>query len=427
MSRIALAVPPIPGHMNPATTLGKELARRGHDVTVYAFLDGKEKAEATGLAFHPVGEDGFPAGEVKRRTAELGKLQGFKALRYTVTWFRASSAAWMRELPALLREHQTDLLLADQTVSGALTAGEHAGVRTIGLCNALAIHPDPNVPPFPTHWAPPRNARERFGVWLTYKTMSLLCADFHASVNIQRRRWKLKPMPIQVAVLPQFTYLSQQPAWFDLPRQMPANFHYTGPWHRHEANGSTDGSFPWDKLDGRPLIYASLGTLQNRVDETFHCIAEACEGLDSQLVIALGSKARTEMPALPGNPIVVPFAPQVALLKRASLVITHAGLNTALETLAAGVPMVALPITNDQPGVAARLRHLGVAKVIPIAALKAAHLRAAVQEMLANTEAKRRTQEFAQRIRETDGIAAAADLVEGQIKSGLSTAQGRSG
>jgi MGT family glycosyltransferase len=400
--------------MNPATTLGRELARRGHEVTVYAFLDGREKAQAAGLEFHPVGEDAFPAGEVKRRTAELGKLQGYRALRYTVTWFRTASEAWMRELPALLRAHQTDLLLADQTVSGALTAGEHAGVRTIGLCNALAIHPDANVPPFAMHWAPPRNARERFGIWLTYKTMSLLCADFHANVNVQRRRWKLKPMPIQVAVLPQFTYLSQQPSWFDLPRQMPANFHYTGPWHRHETNGSTDDSFPWEKLDGRPLIYASLGTLQNRVDEIFHCIAQACEGLDAQLVIALGSKLRTEMPALPGNPIVVPFAPQVALLKRASLVITHAGLNTALETLAAGVPMVALPITNDQPGVAARLRHLGVAKVIPIAALKAPDLRAAVQEMLGNEEAKRRVLDLAQRIHKTDGIAAAADLVEAQ-------------
>jgi zeaxanthin glucosyltransferase len=407
-------VPPIPGHMNPATTLGRELARRGHEVTVYAFPDGREKADATGLAFHPVGENAFPAGEVKRRTAELGKLQGFRALRYTVTWFRAASEAWMRELPALLRDHQTDLLLADQTVSGALTAGEHAGVRTIGLCNALAIHPDPHVPPFPMHWAPPRNATERFRIWRTYKTMSLLCADFHAGVNVQRRRWKLKPMPIQVAVLPQFTYLSQQPSWFDLPRQMPANFHYTGPWHRHEANGSTDDSFPWDKLDGRPLIYASLGTLQNRVDETFRCIAQACEGMDAQLVIALGSKARTEMPALPGTPIVVPFAPQVALLKRASLVITHAGLNTALETLAAGVPMVALPITNDQPGVAARLRHLGVAKVIPIRALKAADLRSAVQKMLGDEKAKRRVQEYAQRIQKTDGIAAAADLVEAQ-------------
>ncbi|HSI62576.1 MAG TPA: nucleotide disphospho-sugar-binding domain-containing protein, partial [Candidatus Saccharimonadia bacterium] len=245
-----------------------------------------------------------------------------------------------------------------------------------------------------------------------YKILSLLCADFHSGVNAQRRQWKLKTVPIQPTVLPQFTYLSQQPAWFDLPQKMPANFHYTGPWHRHEVNGTADASFPWDRIDGRPLIYASMGTLQNRVDETFRCIAEACEGLDAQLVIALGSKARTEMPVLPGNPIVVAFAPQVALLRRASLVITHAGLNTALETLAAGVPMVAIPVTNDQPGVSARLRHVGVAKVIPIGELKTPILREAVQSMLNDDAARQRSKSLAEDLAKNDGIARAADLVE---------------
>jgi len=56
------------------------------------------------------------------------------------------------------------------------------------------------------------------------------------------------------------------------------------------------------------------------------------------------------MEELAGEPIVVEFAPQLELLKRAALCITHAGLNTALECLSNGLPMVAIPITNDQPG-----------------------------------------------------------------------------
>ncbi|MFZ0710133.1 MAG: glycosyltransferase, partial [Terrimicrobiaceae bacterium] len=64
-----------------------------------------------------------------------------------------------------------------------------------------------------------------------------------------------------------------------------------------------------------------------------------------------------------GSPIVVPFAPQLELLRRAALTITHAGLNTALESLNQGVPMVAIPIPNDQPEVASRLEWLGGAKV----------------------------------------------------------------
>jgi zeaxanthin glucosyltransferase len=52
---------------------------------------------------------------------------------------------------------------------------------------------------------------------------------------------------------------------------------------------------------------------------------------------------------------VTDFAPQQAVLARADLCITHAGLNTVLDALVAGVPLLALPIAFDQPGVAARI------------------------------------------------------------------------
>jgi zeaxanthin glucosyltransferase len=384
--------------------------RRGHDVTVFTFADGEERARTAGLKFCAVAPDLFPRGEVLRTVEKLGGLHGFKALRFTVRWFRRSSEAWLRDLPRLLQKHRMEVLLADQTEPGAFTAGEHLNLPTVVLCNALVIHPDPQVPPFATPWPAPASWTERFRIRWTYRLMSLLCADFHAGVNARRRAWQLKPIPIQITVLPQFTHVSQQPEWFDFPRRMPRNFHYTGPWHRRAD--AEQPAFPWEKLDDRPMIYASLGTLQNRVEATFRIIAEACAGLDVQLVIALGSKSRGDVPQLPGNPIVVPFAPQMELLRRASLVITHAGLNTALETLAAGVPMVALPITNDQPGVAARLRHLGVAEVLPMHSLAAQTLRGAVQKMLVDTGARSRSRDFAQRLRQLDGVARAADIVE---------------
>ncbi|WLT39734.1 hypothetical protein NON20_10065 [Synechocystis sp. B12] len=71
------------------------------------------------------------------------------------------------------------------------------------------------------------------------------------------------------------------------------------------------------------------------------------------------------MPALPGNPLVVNYAPQLELLQRTALTITHAGLNTTLECLNNAVPMVAIPIANDQPGVAARIAWAGVGNLFP--------------------------------------------------------------
>jgi hypothetical protein len=85
-----------------------------------------------------------------------------------------------------------------------------------------------------------------------------------------------------------------------------------------------------------------------------------------QLVIALGGGcAPDDLPFLPGDPLMLGFAPQLELLRRASLTITHAGMNTVLESLAEGVPMVAIPIANDQPGMGARLAWSGSGAVVP--------------------------------------------------------------
>ena len=97
----------------------------------------------------------------------------------------------------------------------------------------------------------------------------------------------------------------------------------------------------------------------------FRKIAEACIGVDAQLVLALGKwnehgeKWRAKLGTLPGDHVVVDFAPQLKLLDRAALLITHAGVNTVLEALSRGVPMVALPRTDDQPGMGSRIVHSG--------------------------------------------------------------------
>jgi MGT family glycosyltransferase len=156
-----------------------------------------------------------------------------------------------------------------------------------------------------------------------------------------------------------------------------------------------------------------MGTLQNRMSNVFHAIAEACRGIDADLVISLGGGGAPEQHGdLPGKPIVVGFAPQLELLARASLTITHAGLNTALESLAAGVPAVAIPVGNDQPGVAARLKWVGAGEMIPVARLRADRLRPLVERVLRDKRYRERARAVQAEIRKVDGVARAADIVE---------------
>src|SRR5579862_755425 len=99
MSRVAITVPALPGHLNPATTVGRELARRGHEVKVFTLAAAKERVAAAGLDFEAIGTKEFPPGAYEEALAKLGKLRGLAALRFTVTMLRQGVEAEMRDLP----------------------------------------------------------------------------------------------------------------------------------------------------------------------------------------------------------------------------------------------------------------------------------------------------------------------------------------
>jgi zeaxanthin glucosyltransferase len=134
------------------------------------------------------------------------------------------------------------------------------------------------------------------------------------------------------------------------------------------------------------------------------------------LGLAAGDKLRDEF-QLPPNVIAVPFAPQRALISRASLVITHAGLNSTLETLTAGVPMITIPISHDQPGVAARVRRLGAGCSLPAAELSSEKLRTLLQHVLATPRYALAAKDCAARLQQINGVAIAADVVEEAFQS----------
>jgi MGT family glycosyltransferase len=162
-----------------------------------------------------------------------------------------------------------------------------------------------------------------------------------------------------------------------------------------------------------------MGTLQNRQQKVFQSIAEACVGLDAQLVISLGGSSSPEsLQALPGNPLVVGYVPQLELLKKATLTITHAGMNTALECLTNGVPMVAIPIANDQLGIAARIAWTGAGEFVPLSRLSVPRLRSAIQRVLTQESYKKNATRLQEAIRRAGGVSRAADIIEQAVSIG---------
>jgi zeaxanthin glucosyltransferase len=217
--------------------------------------------------------------------------------------------------------------------------------------------------------------------------------------------------------VPRLAVISQTPREFDFPGiPWPPQFHYTGPFH--ESGGRASIPFRWELLNGKPLIYASLGTLVNGLDHVYRAIVEAAIELpEVQLVLSVGYSINPdELPPSPPDAIIVRTAPQIELLKGAALCITHAGLNTTLEALAQGVPIVALPIAYDQPGVAARIQYHGVGESLEVETLSGPEVLGAIRKVLNNPGYRERARYFQDVIAKTRGLEVAADRIEQAVQ-----------
>lgn len=129
-----------------------------------------------------------------------------------------------------------------------------------------------------------------------------------------------------------------------------------------------------EALGGRPLVYVSLGTFLSERDDVLATIAQGLRQAGLPGAIALGSTPRHRLGPVPASWIVETTLPQVALLRHATLAITHGGCNSVVETVAAGVPMVVLPFSTDQFAISADLERTGRARCLDPNRLRASLL-----------------------------------------------------
>jgi len=414
MRRIGILSFPSPGHYYPITALGRRLQSRGHEVVYFQVADLEPPIRAAGLEFHPIGQADFPLGKIRDLDEQLGKLKGFAALRFTLDRFNQSAKMIFRDAPAACRDRGIDALLIDQVETSGGSVAEYLGLPFISVGLALPINIDASVPFSAYPWLHGLGPASRIRNWLGNKFFELtITSSLQRTINEQRQAWGLKPLRGINAFFSELAQVVQLPAALELSgRRVPPHFHYTGPWT--DATGRAPVDFPWSRLDpNRPLVYASMGTLQNGLLQPYQIIAQACIGLDLQLVISLGGGQDPSVLAdLPGDPIVVGYAPQLELIRRSTLTISHGGLNTVLESLARGVPMVVLPVTNDQPGVGSRVEWSSVGQSIPVGRLTVDRLHNAICEVLGNPIYHEQAKKFQSRIESGDGLTRAAELIE---------------
>lgn len=397
------------GHLNPLIALSRQLVTRGHRVTFFLNSEAENQILSNGLEFIPIGG---PMGSPRARKPS-GSIA---ALLYRIRRTAGEMEMFLSEAPLALARAGVDVLIVDELALAGPTIAEMMGTPYFVISYSV---------PHNFGWSAPRQIAPKTSLLARVQSSLLEVSVLRMKGPVRRRldRFRrgvgLGPIRDRKTAFPELAHITQLAECLDFPRtDLPPTFHYTGPFLDEVGRPSID--FPWEKLDGRPLVYASLGTTLKSAPATFHMIAEACDGLHVQLVISLGGRRKLEdFQGMPGNPLVLRDAPQLELLKRAEVVITHAGSNTVFETLMQGKPMVAIPNAFDQPTIAARLAWLGAAVVVPSGKVSTQRLRSALSMLLDDPRYRRAAREIQARLQSVRGLERAADVIEEALKHHL--------
>jgi zeaxanthin glucosyltransferase len=392
------------GHINPMTTLARQLQARNHEV-VFLYLP-----EAAGLPCVPgPQDDGFVAKRI-----EVSKMQGDDALEFSIGAIMAQTETILESLPAMVKENGVDALIIDNIQFYAELGAMHLGLPYIQVAAALHFDFSGYTPLSIYGWPHETSAKalDRNHEGLARFTRLLRGAG--AGVRAYAKRVGLKiDWDDPSDTVSRLASITQVPKAFDFESPFwPPQFHHTGPFHDIESRHKVE--FPWERLTGEPMVYASMGTILNGRVDVFRAIAAAmAKQKDLQLVLSVGEQIDpAQIGLVPSNAIIVKKAPQLELLKKASVCVTHAGLNTVLESLAQGVPQVAIPVTYDQPGVAARIANKRTGVVTSLDKLTADHLSTLLDIVLSDPIYRDNARILQKAIEDANGLSVAADLVE---------------
>lgn len=410
---IAVIAPALPSHFHALEALAGELIGRGHRVTFLHQADAARWRRDSRIGFQPLGASSHPPGSLDETLRLAANPGGLLGLRRLILDMGRNTDMLCREAPRVLEELGIDALLCDQMEAAGGLLGEAFGLPYVSVACALPINREPGLPlpvmPM-TLRDSPRDQQVYAGSERVYdklmKPHRRVVARHAASFGLPAREGLHE-------CLSPYAQISQTVSGFDFPRRaLPEHFHHVGP-----LRGTAENELPLDipVASDCPLVFVSLGTLQGHRFALFRRIARACRRLRVQsLLVHCGGLNRAQEQALEreGATWVRAFVPQRAALARASVVISHGGLNTVMDALLARTPLLVLPLAFDQHGAAARVVHAGVGLKASAHFAGTRGLSDRLETLLSDSRFAEPLARLSEEIRTAGGTPRAADIVE---------------
>jgi MGT family glycosyltransferase len=379
------------GHMNATYPLVQELVRRGERVIYYTTEPFRRPVEAAGAEFAA-----YP--EAFQAPVHTGGL-------YSVMAFLMGYAE--RVLPALLKrlsDNPPDYLLIDSMCIWGNLLSQVTGIPAVMMSSVFVPNPDTvsteEMLARAYGMAPKEVILDGIDALNTYLI---------TSQRIDRLYGTESPDIVQFFANRQDCNILFTSRDFHLAGDTyGAAYRFVGP--SMAPRGEEDAKlFPQGE---GPLIYISLGTIFNDQVEFYRTCFRAFGDTSFRVVLSTGAKVdRQLLGQAPDNFLVQEFVSQLAVLERASVFLTHAGMNSASEALWHGVPLLMFPQHGDQHLVAARVLELGAGLSLTPAEIDPRQLREFADRLIQDLRFRTAARCIGESFRAAGGYLRAADEI----------------
>jgi MGT family glycosyltransferase len=250
--------------------------------------------------------------------------------------------------------------VADGFLFGSIVAAQAASIPVALLVPNIWVMPSTGAPPIGPGFAPAKTALGRGRDAIMVRTVNRLFRRGLPPLNHARAAHGLAPLSsfydqalsadrILVLTSPEFDYAAPS---------VPANVRYVGAILDH-PDWVQPWTSPWPGDDRKPLVLVGFSSTYQNQGPVLRRVIEALSALPVRAVVTVGRMLDEDELGATDNVIVVRSAPHAEILRDASLTVSHCGHGTTMKALAAGVPMVCIPMGRDQNDTAARVVHHG--------------------------------------------------------------------
>ena len=376
------------GHTNPTIEVVRELVRRGHEVRYYSFEDFREKIEGAGAEFVPCDAYLPPIDEKAERrlrkvsTTEMS-VQSFRTVANLDPLVSADVASW-----------RPDVVVTDSACFwGKLTAAKH-GLPWVCSTTTFAFN-------------------QQSSKYMSHSAAEMADILFGLP-RLNREIRKLRPLGYEVKSALDIVSNKPEDNTIVYTSRLFQPCSETFDEEHYRFVGPSVRDVTPKERSGRPLVYASLGTVINDRPDFYRTLIDAVRDTSVDLLISCGRAFDpAQLGEMPANVRVEQYVDQMEVLSRTSLFVTHCGMNSASEGMWMGVPELLFPLTGEQRAVARRVAEVGAGVPLEEAvAREAAALRKTVLAALADERLREGAARMREDLRSCAGPVGAADFIE---------------